>query len=105
MENNIAEPLSLDQLATRVGIGKRQLQRLFQTSLSQTAMCFYRNLRLEKADEILQQTSLTIIEIALATGFPNPGHFARVYRDKFEITPKGRRKSTLIKDQNQSATL
>lgn len=92
MASHIAEPLPLDRLAALSGIGTRQLHRLFVASVGMPAIAFYRNLRLEKADELLRQSALPIIEIGIATGFGNPAHFARLFRARYGVSPKERRR-------------
>ncbi len=92
MENHIAEPLGLDALAQRTGCGPRQLNRLFGDKLGTTTMAFYRELRLQKARNLLAQTTLSITEIALATGFSNSAHFSDAFRRKYAAAPSAMRR-------------
>ena len=87
MINHIADTLSLDQLAGFAQVSPRQLNRLFKSKLNQTTMDFYRNLRLEKARNLLSQTPLSSTEIALATGFSSSAHFSSAFRAKFNQPP------------------
>jgi len=86
MENHIADPLELDQLARIVGVSARQLNRLFAEKLNVSTVRFYRSLRLEKARELLQQTTLNLAEISSATGFANSAHFSRRFSVQYEPT-------------------
>ncbi|MGH1481455.1 MAG: helix-turn-helix domain-containing protein [Geminicoccales bacterium] len=70
MENRIADPLTLGEIAKFVGVSKRQLNRLFREKLGKATMAFYRDLRLEKARSLLTSSSLPMTQIAQATGFP-----------------------------------
>lgn len=92
MEGHVADPLALSQLAAFAGLSCRQLNRIFQESLGQTTMGFYRNLRLEKAQNLLRNSSLPLIEIAVATGFINAAHFATSHRRRFGYPPSAVRK-------------
>lgn len=92
MEGHIADPLALPQLAAFAGLSSRQLNRLFQDKLGHTTMEFYRNLRLEKARNLLRNSSLPLIEIAVATGFTNAAHFATAHRRRFGFPPSAVRK-------------
>lgn len=92
MEAHIADPLALAQLAGFVSLSSRQLNRLFQEKLGQTTMEFYRNLRLEKAQNLLRNSSLPLIEVAVATGFANAAHFATAHRRRFGFPPSAARK-------------
>ncbi|TIO49356.1 MAG: helix-turn-helix domain-containing protein, partial [Mesorhizobium sp.] len=92
MTSHIADPLKLDDLVHLSGIGMRQLERLATEQLGQSVMQFYRSLRLEKADEILQQSNLPLVEVALATGFSNRSHFSRAFQAHFGVGPATHRK-------------
>lgn len=91
MQSHIADPLSLAQLGALSGIGARQLERLSLQLLGQPVMRFYRDLRLRKADELVLQSALALVDVGLATGFANASHFSRLYRSRFGVTPKQRR--------------
>ena len=92
MQNHIADPLGLVHLARMSGVSPRQLNRLFHDKLSRSTMAFYRDLRLEKACNLLQHTPLSITEIALATGFAGSAHFSQAFRRKFGDTPSSMRR-------------
>lgn len=91
MEAHVSDPLSLDDLAARAGLSKRQLNRLFQTRMRQSVMTYYRTLRLEKARGLLRSSPLRLTEIALATGFANSSHFSRSYAAHFGEPPSAYR--------------
>lgn len=91
MDSHIADPLNLEQLADLSGLGARQFQRLFQRDLGETAMAFYRDLRLAKAEELLRQSALSVLDVGLATGFANPAHFARCFRARYGLSPSRHR--------------
>lgn len=88
MESHLADPLSLRQISGLVGLGDRQLQRLFQNELGQSAMRFYRRIRLEAAKRLLQDTSILLTDIGQVTGFSNPSHFAASFREHFGVSPR-----------------
>ncbi|QIE43673.1 GlxA family transcriptional regulator (plasmid) [Rhodobacteraceae bacterium SC52] len=98
METHIADPLTVEQLATLADMSPRHLQRLFRDRMGLSLIRFYRDLRLDKARDLLSQTGLPILEVALATGFANGAHFARAFRDKFGTRPSTLR-PTGIADQ------
>lgn len=91
MEANIDEPLDLDELAFRVQVSRRQLERLFKKYLLHVPARYYLGLRLERARQLLTQTSMSIIEIAAACGFASPSHFSRCYHDFFARSPSSDR--------------
>ena len=91
MENHIADPLPLADLGQIAGVSARHLNRQFSAGLGRSAGAFYRDLRLEKSRELLRQTDLPILEIAIATGFSGAAHFATAYRKRFSETPSRHR--------------
>lgn len=87
MENHIGDPLSLTQVASRAGVGARQLNRLFNDKLGRSAMAFYLELRLEKAHNLLNQSPLSVMNIALATGFSSSAHFSKAFSNVYQQPP------------------
>jgi len=93
MEDHVGDPLSLEQLAALAGVGARQLNRLFATRFGASAVARYRTLRLDKAHELLERTSMPIAEVARVTGFANAAHFSRRFRAAFGVSPSAMRAS------------
>jgi transcriptional regulator GlxA family with amidase domain len=87
MEQNTEEPISPSDLAKGVNMSTRQLERLFRRYLNRSPKRYYMELRLEKARNLLLQTDMTVINVALACGFTSPSHFSKCYRNHFERTP------------------
>jgi len=87
MENHVADPMSLPDLALAAGVSERQLNRLFQQKLGRSTMGYYRDLRLDKARNLLTNSSLPLTEIAYATGFANSSHFSRLFSEYFGRAP------------------
>ncbi len=87
MESNIEEPISPSILAKDVGMSTRQLERLFRRYLNRSPKRYYMELRLQKARNLLMQTDMSVINVALACGFASPSHFSKCYRAHYDITP------------------
>jgi len=87
METNIEEPISPATLAKDVGMSTRQLERLFRRYLSRSPKRYYMELRLQKARNLLMQTDMTVINVALSCGFASPSHFSKCYRSHYDTTP------------------
>ena len=87
MEKNIEEPISPSILAKDVGMSTRQLERLFRRYLSRAPKRYYMELRLHKARNLLMQTDMRVINVALACGFASPSHFSQCYRAHYNTTP------------------
>lgn len=87
MEENIEDPISPSHLAQDVNMSTRQLERLFRRYLNRSPKRYYMELRLQRARNLLLQTDMTVINVALACGFTSPSHFSKCYRNHFERTP------------------
>ena len=87
METNIEEPISPAKLAKDVGMSTRQLERLFRRYLNRSPKRYYMELRLQKARNLLMQTDMSVINVALACGFASPSHFSKCYRAHYDTTP------------------
>ncbi|MCR9067299.1 MAG: GlxA family transcriptional regulator [Rhodobacteraceae bacterium] len=87
MEQNIEEPISPATLAKEVGMSTRQLERLFRRYLNRSPKRYYMELRLSKARNLLMQTDMSVINVALACGFASPSHFSKCYRAHYNTTP------------------
>ncbi len=87
MRDCIEAPVSPSQIADDLGISTRQLERLFGKYLNTSPKKYFMELRLERAQKLLLQTEASVTEVAMACGFENPGHFSRVYRSSFGVTP------------------
>ena len=88
MEANIEEPLTTDEIARHVCVSRRQLERIFKQYLGRVPSQYYLELRLNKARQLLLQTSKSIIQIGLSCGFSSGPHFSSAYRNFFGATPR-----------------
>ncbi len=88
MDSHIADPLTLPQLARAAGVTPRHLNRLFSDTLGESAMAYYRGLRLAVGQRLVRNSAMSLSEIAEATGFSSSGHFSNAYKDRFGIRPQ-----------------
>lgn len=94
MEAHIEEPLPGPQIAARLGQSQRQLERDFRAVYGLSPGRFYRHLRLNRAHRLLQQTTMSVTEVAVASGFASAEHFSRAYRAQFGLPPTQDRQLT-----------
>lgn len=87
MQSAIETPVSPGDVAQRIGISTRQLERLFAKHLGATPKAYYMKLRLENARRLLLQTDMKVLDVAIASGFYTPSHFARLYKKHFGTSP------------------
>ena len=91
MESNLSEPLTTEEIASLVGVSRRQLERLFKQHLDTLPSRWYLDQRMISARRLLQQTSQSILQIGLSCGFSSGAHFSNAYRQCFERTPRDER--------------
>jgi transcriptional regulator GlxA family with amidase domain len=92
MEAHVDEKLSLDDIARRIGLSRRQLERLFRQHLGRHPGRYYRELRLNRARQLLQQTNLTVMAITVSCGFQSAAHFSTCYKELFGHPPSAERR-------------
>ena len=97
MQNNIEEPLSLEELSTHIAISRRQMERLFQTHLETTPSRYYLELRITHARRLLLQSNESVTNIAIACGFVSSSHFSNCYKDYFGTSPSTTRQNLSTK--------
>ena len=88
MEAHLEMPLSREKLAKTAGMSIRQLERAFRSQLGRGVHEHYLALRLGRSQQLLRETSLSILEVALATGFASASQFARAFRRAFDFAPR-----------------
>ncbi len=84
--------LRVEQLARQAGISRRVLERRFAVHLGRSPAEEIRRVRLERAKELLLQTSLSIPEVAESSGFGSPEYMSYVFRETLQLTPLRYRK-------------
>jgi AraC family transcriptional regulator len=87
MEQRLAEPLPLADLAIVTGLGVSQFARRFKTATGEAPHQFLMRLRVEQACRLLRTGSAPIAEIAVACGFSHQEHLTRVLRTRLDTTP------------------
>ncbi|MFO1173675.1 MAG: GlxA family transcriptional regulator [Paracoccaceae bacterium] len=91
IEENLEEPIPTCELADRLGISTRQLERLFGRFLNTSPKKYFMDLRLHRARNMIVQTEASITEIAVACGFNSTSHFSKVFRKQFGVSPVSQR--------------
>ncbi|MEM9999636.1 MAG: GlxA family transcriptional regulator [Pseudomonadota bacterium] len=91
MEANLSEPLSLLDIADHIGISRRQIERLFRQEMGRSPARYYLEVRLDRARHLLIQSSLPVVEVAIACGFISASHFSKCYRELYQKSPQQER--------------
>jgi AraC family transcriptional regulator len=88
IHENITDNLSLAELAAIAQVGSHHFANLFKRSTGLSPYQYVIQQRLAKAQELLKTTDLSIVEIAIESGFANQSHFTTVFQKNLSITPK-----------------
>jgi transcriptional regulator GlxA family with amidase domain len=94
MRRRMMDGDDLDGIAAQSGVSQRQLQRLFRRHLGMTPTQYFLKARLQRARHLLQYSTLSVTEIAVATGFASISHFTRRYTELYGRTPTAERGRT-----------
>lgn len=93
LQNNSARKLCLDDLAAHFFISRSYLTRIFRTVTGFTVSEYQNICRIKKAQILLRETSMSITEISMETGFGSLPYFERVFRQTAAQTPLQYRQS------------
>jgi len=87
MSQHVGDPLAQHELADKLNVSPRQLQRDFQQYFGCSPLSYYTKVRLDIAQRLVCRTSMPMIEIAVACGFANASHFAKRYKALYGKSP------------------
>jgi len=87
---------SVEDLATELGISSRQLHRVIEGEYGVSPLALSRTRRLLFAKQLLTDTSLRVIDVALASGFGSVRQFNRQFRESYRMSPLSLRKHQRI---------
>ena len=87
LEAHIEEPIPVPELAKRLGVSQRQLERLFRRSTGCTIVQFSKLLRLQYARVLLTSTRMSIREVSAACGFNSLSYFSLSFQKIFDKKP------------------
>jgi transcriptional regulator GlxA family with amidase domain len=83
----LAEPPALEELGRAVGCSPFHLSRTFSTATGMTIPQYIRQLRMERAAELLRSGKFNVTEAALEVGYSSFGHFSQVFHETFGCCP------------------
>jgi AraC-like DNA-binding protein len=92
IQANYCSGLSVSELAMECRISTRYLGKLFNSYLGLTPHQYCNALRLQKAVELLANSSIPVKEIAYTVGYSTPQYFSRVFKEEYGFSPKTYRK-------------
>ena len=87
LDARLGQSINVSQLAATIGIGRRELQRLFQTEIGLSPSRVLMQRRLQRAQSLIYHSHLSLATVASATGFSSQSHLTSSYRKHFDSTP------------------
>ena len=88
VEVHLGESIDLAMLATAAGLSVHHFARQFKQSIGVAPHHYLTQKRVERAQEMLAQTDLSLSEVAYAAGFSDQSHLARHFRHMLGTTPR-----------------
>lgn len=98
IQQNYQNKISLEDIASSASVSKRECLRCFQISIHKTPFAYLMDYRIEMAEKLLKTTDLSVIDIALQTGFSNGAYFGMIFKKNCGITPGEYRKKFSLDD-------
>jgi AraC family transcriptional regulator of adaptative response/methylated-DNA-[protein]-cysteine methyltransferase len=99
IEDGVLDDASVDDLADRLGIGSRHLSRLFQRHLGASPTQVAQTARVQCAKRLLDETDLSMAEIAERSGFGSLRRFNTVFAEVYRRPPTEIRRARKLSDQ------
>ena len=87
LTSRLAEPPSLEELSRLVGVSQFYLSRIFSQEARMTIPQFLRQIRMEKAAELLREGAHNVTEAAFAVGYSSLGHFSKNFCEVMGCCP------------------
>ena len=87
IHENYNHELSLDEIASHIGISKSTALNLFQRFLHTTPVSYLIGYRLQAASWLLKNTNKKVKTIAYESGFRNVDYFCRLFKKRYHLTP------------------
>ena len=84
---DLSKRITAKEMADYFGISESSFKMYVKGILGESYLAYFRRKRLEKAAELLEATTLKVIEIANAVGYENQGKFAKVFSEVYGMTP------------------
>jgi transcriptional regulator GlxA family with amidase domain len=87
MEQHVGRSLTLDELAHKLDLSTRQLERLFKAETGKAPQAYAKQVRLRTAAWLLTSSDKTVADIASSCGFSDASHLGREFRKQFGLPP------------------
>ncbi|MEM7147375.1 MAG: XylR family transcriptional regulator [Verrucomicrobiota bacterium] len=93
INENLAAPLTNESIAKSAGTSRTAFQRRFREATGMTVREYLVSTRLRRAKSLIEDTTMTLVEIAEVSGFRHQEYMGSVFKDRLGITPGSLRKA------------
>ena len=87
IQQHYQEKLSLEDIARSASVSRSECLRCFRTSINRTPFEYLLDYRIERAERLLRSTDLSVLDIALKTGFSNGAYFGKMFKEAKGLPP------------------
>lgn len=101
ISENCSNGMRLQDAATALGCTDRHLRRVFEEEYGITPVQYLQTCRMLMAKSLLTETSLPILDIAMAAGFGSVRQFNNIFKQRYKMTPLELRKNTRVKKETE----
>ena len=91
INKHFSEEISVEELAELIHLSEGRFSHLFKENVGMSALKYINEVRIRKADALLQNETLTIAEVASYVGISNYGYFGKMYKRYYGYAPGERR--------------
>lgn len=88
LQNQLRHNVNMEELAAQFPVSYSRFRKSFRQQTGKSPNRYHLDLRLDKAEELLKTTRLSIKEIGYHIGFDSPYYFSRLFKEKFGVSPK-----------------
>ena len=81
------QPMHVNQIAEASGVSRRSLERRFNTTLGYSPARKIQNAHLERAQKLLKETDMSMVDIAAASGYGSPEYMIGIFKKSTNLTP------------------
>lgn len=93
ISEHYSNPISVLDIAADLGVSRSHLYRIFMKNFSISPQVYLEQFRIRQSRLLLEQTALSISEIASSAGYDDPLHFSKVFKKLYGVSPRGYQKA------------
>ncbi len=90
---DLSTHITIEQMAAKLDMGITALKASFKSVYGIPIYQYWKDLRLQKAQQLLRETTMPIADIAASIGYTNPAKFSSAFKKRFGVTPTGYRRT------------